>query len=331
MDKRLKIINFVLILAVLSSLAYAATEAEFNKDFQEKIIGAPTNDNGLALSDLQYRIVDIAKSKNFKIDPETKYEFYKKHIAVTDTDNVLYLSVVRKDMKLTKDELNKLSPSQQAEVATVVKKAGEGGGFSLGRTAVILSIFLVIAALLWKKYVHKEYMLGRQAKKILRFERHAQSSLHKEELNMRSIGEIEKKKQELIDQNVRLVKDLEKDEHEILRLDSELRNKTQFKDGIHDKGLAKVENITEFLKKDINRMDAIAIEDIVKGKAKPAAKKIEDNIFKIKEQNVRLDRLIGKELALDNNMMEELLRGKEQVDVSKVDLEKVKEFVKRFE
>jgi hypothetical protein len=330
MDKKLKIINFVLILAVLSSLAYAATEEEFNKDFQQQIAAAPTDDNGLALSDLQFQLIDIAKSKNFKIYPETKYVFYKKHIAVTDTDKVLYLTVVRKDMKLTKDELSSLSPAQQAEVATVIKKGG--GGFSLGGTASVLVLFILIAAYLWFRYAHKHYMLGRQAKKILQFEKHAQSSLRREELNMGTIGDIEKKKQVLIEKNMMLAKNLETDEHERLRLDHELRSKTEFKDGIYDKRLAKVPNIEEFLNKSrISKQDAGAIEAMVKGTTKAAAHRLRDNIVKIKEQNSRIQRLIEKEIVLDNKMMEELLRGKEQLDISNVDLEKLREFVKGAE
>lgn len=329
-DNKIIIIS-VMLLILLSSLAYAATEESFNTDFQGRINSADTTDNGLALSNIQYTIITIAKSKNFKIYPETKYVFYKKHIAVTDTDNVLYLTVVRKDMKLTKNDMSSLSPAQQAEVATVVKMGGVGGA-SLGGTASIIGLFILIAAFLWFRYAHKNYMLGRQAKKILQFEKHAQSSLHKEQLNMKTIGDIEKKKQALIEENMVLAKNLEIDEHERLRLDHELRSKTQFKEGIYDKDLAKVPNIEEFLNKSgISKSDAGAIEAMVKGTTKAAAHKLRDNILKIKEQNSRIERLIEKEIVLDNKMMEELSRGKEQLDVSTVDLGKLREFVKRAE
>jgi hypothetical protein len=338
MDKKLKIINFVLILALLSSLTYAATEEEFNKYFQQQISNAPSDDDGFSLSEIQYKIIDFAKRNNFNIYSETKYEFYKKHITITDTDNVLYLSVVRKDMKLTKNEINALSPSQQADVAIVVKKAG-GGGLSLiwgGGIGVIILAFVVF---LWWKYgnpfaiffraLKRERMLGRQAKKIIDFEKHSLSYGKREELNMKNMDDIERSKAKLIDDNIGLTKRMENDERRRLALDHEIRSKTNFKDGIYDKKLIKHPNLAEFLNKSgISRIDANEIESIVSGKSRPVMHRLEDNISRIRRKNARIERLINKEIVLDKDMIQEMLKGKEQIDVSRVDLQKVKDFIR---
>jgi hypothetical protein len=207
-----------------------------------------------------------------------------------------------------------------------------GGGFSLGWTLAIVALLLIGGAFLWKRYAHENYMFGRNANKIIKSERFIQKLMGKEELNLGTIDKIEKEKEKLIEENIKLSGELEEDEQNRLKLDNELRKKTRFKEGIYDKRLASQKDLKETLKSfKISEDDAKAIEDLVKGRNIPVMHKLHNNILKIKRVNMRIDNLIEKDIVLDNDMMDKLLEEKKQINISNIKLNELRDFVVKAE
>jgi len=336
---------FLVLLSILSIVTYS------QEDPQKTIIKWIDDiDSDKAFTTTQIDITTEYKAED--ITPAAKIAMREKWTAFSEARKTEYLEGWDKTyFTLSSSELSTLKPEnikklskgftfESVEQRVLTPEQNEaygvrmGGGASAGAVTGWGGGILLLAAIAFFLFLrfNKTYRYGAVAKKIVDSIESTMALEHREELNRKTIKEIEDRKRKLIKDNLDMAKGLSLVEKKIRDLDTKLKNKTRFKKGIHDKGILEDVNIKDNLRKfgfddgEISYVMVIAKTGLI-----PGADELKRIVGRIRGENIKLGRLIEKELVLDKEIMEELLKGKQAADVSKLDLLKIKEFIRHNE
>lgn len=348
MDKNKKIlgISIMVILIGLSLSVYSQEQDPIQKKIKEFVDGIKSDKDFTAQ---QNNILAILKAKGIDSLPEVKVLLRTKHEELAKKGQIEYLdNWNRQYFTLNEGQIKALNPkeiekwektftlqkveldtlgTEQFEAYTGRKGTGMSTGTKLGWGG--LTLLLVGGALIFA-FANPKYRIGRKAKKIMDAQKQSMRLKRKEELNIASIGKVEGEKKKLIEDNVKQSKELEDSEGDIRRLNRELRSKKGWS-GVYDKRLLEDYVTVNYLAEFVGKEDAEKILKMARGEIAPVARELERIIAKIRHENKNLWKLIEKEVVLDNKIMGELLIGKKEFDVSRINLEKIRDFIERNE